>query len=280
MIFVVQHVVARLTDFEIKLVVRTDRQILPAVRFVLGQVGYDHSRLLRPLVQVGEHVVDLVDLIEFGNVERAILEGDAVRPIEALGDDFYFAAAAFIDDRIHLVPHAVANEYHRAIVVLRERACVSYAAGIDLDFEALRRLELVDRQLVRSGCDRRSRHRGELRSRLIVGGTIVERRSRRQRCRGRGSRRGRWCSDNWELDAGAGVAAGAGAAAGASAAGGCAGVFCCWAMAVVARRAKVAASNVPRGARRIITFLPGAEVRSRRLPCRQSPIFRPLRAIG
>src|ERR1700731_16573 len=64
--------------------------------------------------------------------------------------------------------------------------------------------------------------------------------------------------------AGAGVGSGAGAGAGVAAgAGACAGVSCgCWARAVVARRANVAASNVPRGTRRIITFLPNAEGRS------------------
>src|ERR1700730_17081102 len=68
--------------------------------------------------------------------------------------------------------------------------------------------------------------------------------------------------------AGAGVGSGAGVAAGAGAgiaagAGACAGVSCVgWASAVVARRANVAASNVPRGTRRVIVFLPSAEVRS------------------
>src|SRR5580658_2313501 len=65
----------------------------------------------------------------------------------------------------------------------------------------------------------------------------------------------------------AGVAAGAGAGSGAGAgiaagAGACAGASCCWASAVVARSARVAASNVPRDTRLIITFLPSAEVRS------------------
>src|SRR5580693_1910453 len=70
--------------------------------------------------------------------------------------------------------------------------------------------------------------------------------------------------------AGAGVAAGAGVGSGAAAgagvaaaAGGCAGASCgCWASAVVARSASVAASNVPRGTRLVIVFLPSAEVRS------------------
>src|SRR5580692_9530150 len=68
--------------------------------------------------------------------------------------------------------------------------------------------------------------------------------------------------------AGAGAGSGAGVAAGAGAgiaagAGACAGVSCgCWASAVVARSASVAASNVPRGTRRVIIFLPSAKVRS------------------
>src|ERR1700722_4516214 len=73
--------------------------------------------------------------------------------------------------------------------------------------------------------------------------------------------------------AGAGVGSGAGVAAGAVAAGAgaCAGASCgCWASAVVARRASVAASNVPRGTRRVIVFLPSAEVRS--LPASLPPV--------
>jgi len=80
--------------------------------------------------------------------------------------------------------------------------------------------------------------------------------------------------------AGAGVGSAAGAAAGADAAGAWAELSCCCAMAVEANRVKVAASNVPRDTRRSMEFLPGTEVRSCRLPCGQSPTFRPLRAIG
>src|SRR5258708_37017406 len=72
--------------------------------------------------------------------------------------------------------------------------------------------------------------------------------------------------------AGAGAAAagaGAGAAAGADGAGACGGAIC-WAMAVVASRASVAASNVPRDTRLFIMFLPSAEVRA--LPASLMPV--------
>src|SRR5438105_11476971 len=55
-------------------------------------------------------VVEVVlDLFEFGNlgafsdVERAIVEGETVRPVQAGGDDFCLTFAVLVDNRIDLV---------------------------------------------------------------------------------------------------------------------------------------------------------------------------------
>ena len=77
-----QHVVAGLPDRNIQLVVGSDGDELPAVGFVLGQVVVDHGRLRRT-VEIVLDLVDLGDLGKFGDVERAVLERDAVGPIEA-----------------------------------------------------------------------------------------------------------------------------------------------------------------------------------------------------
>ena len=123
------------------------------------------------------------------------------------------------------------------------------------------RLQLVERQLVLRGGERRRRHRREFGGGRVAVRTADQRRAGRQ-CRGGGAAAGAGAAAAG-AGAGAGAAAagagqaperalrGAGAGAGWRAgAGACAGVSCgCWASAVVARRASVAASNVPRGTR-------------------------------
>ena len=180
-----QAVVTGLPDLEVELVVGADGDVFPAVRLILRQTVEDDGRLRR----IVEIVLDLVDLRELGqlhDVERAVLEGDAVRAVEPRGDDLHLALAALVDDGIDLVLQPRAHE-HGALVAERERAGVGHAAGIDLDLESLRSLELVDRQLVGGGRERRGRDRREP---LGVGGvgTPDQGRAGRQR---RGLLRGR-----------------------------------------------------------------------------------------
>src|SRR5262245_5297289 len=77
--------VAGQTDRDIELVVRPDPYELPAVRFVLRQVVIDHRELWR-IVEVVLDLLDLVDFGELGDVERAVLEGESVRPVQARRD--------------------------------------------------------------------------------------------------------------------------------------------------------------------------------------------------
>ena len=184
---------------------------------VLRQLVEDHGRLRR-VVEIVLDLLDLGDLRQFGDVERAVLEGEAVRPIEAGGQHLDLALAVLVDDGIDLVDQAAADK-HRALVAHGERARIRHAGGIDLDVEAGRHLQLRRRQFVRRGGNRRRRDRRELGGGFVAGGRPI----------------------NGEPGGSAGAAAGGAPAAGGGAAG-------CWAAApsVNALR-KTPASNRLRG---------------------------------
>ena len=88
------------------------------------------------------------------DVERAVLEGDAVRLLQAFGDHLVLALAVLVGDGIDLADGARADE-DRALVAARHHARAGHAVRPDLDLEAGRHLELVDRDLL----ERRHRHR-------------------------------------------------------------------------------------------------------------------------
>ena len=69
--------IARRTDVEIQLVVRPDRQKFPPMRRIARQIVIDGGRLRRVVELVGD-IVDLRDLVDFGDIERAVVESDAV----------------------------------------------------------------------------------------------------------------------------------------------------------------------------------------------------------
>src|SRR5262249_54424536 len=105
----------------------------------------DHG--LRRVVEVVLDFFQLGNLSAFGDVERAVEECEAVRPIQAGGDDFNLTFAALVDDRIDLVEDAVADE-HGPLVTEPQRARIGDTTGIDLDLKTLGQLELRGRQLV------------------------------------------------------------------------------------------------------------------------------------
>ena len=100
-----RHVVAGLADRNIELVVGADADELPAVGLVLRQIVVDHRRLRRT-VEIVLDLVDLGDLREFGDVERAVLEGEAVGAMQARGDRLDLALAVLVDDGIDLADEA------------------------------------------------------------------------------------------------------------------------------------------------------------------------------
>src|SRR5262249_5262061 len=74
--------IARCTDVEIELVVGTEGEEFPAVRLVLGQIVVDND-WLRRIIEVVLNLLNHRDLRELGDVEGAVGESEAVRPIEA-----------------------------------------------------------------------------------------------------------------------------------------------------------------------------------------------------
>src|ERR1700733_12885568 len=140
MILVMQHVVAGLADRNIELVVRSDGDELPAVGFVLRQVVVDHGGLRR-IVEIVFDLFDLRHLREFGDIKGAVLEGDAVRAVEAGRDDLDLAFAVLVDDGIDLVDRAATDE-DRALVAQRERTGIRHAGRVNFDIEARRHLQL------------------------------------------------------------------------------------------------------------------------------------------
>src|SRR5262249_2685971 len=90
--------------------------------------------------------------------------------MESGGDDFDFALSVLVDDGVDLVFDAARHEY-RALVAEPKRARVVDPARIDVDREALRRFELVERELVGGGRERRRRDRRKLLGGFGVGPT-------------------------------------------------------------------------------------------------------------
>src|SRR5205823_12144708 len=133
---------------------------------------------------------------QFVDVERAVLVGDAIWAIEARDQDLDLAFAVLIrGDGINLVLEPRADK-DRALLTERQRASIGHAAGIEFEVEALRRLQLVDWNLVGSGGERRRRHRCELRGGRVILRPADQRRAGRQRRR-RGLSRGRRSGRSW-----------------------------------------------------------------------------------
>src|SRR5262245_411812 len=135
--------VTRGADVDVELLVRPQAHEFPAVRLMIDKIVVDDDGL-RWVVEVILDLFKLRNLGTFGNVERAVEERQAIRPVQTRGDDFYLTFAVFVDNRIDLVEDAVADE-HGALVTEPQRARIRDATGIDLDLEALGQLELRNR---------------------------------------------------------------------------------------------------------------------------------------
>src|SRR5262249_52534767 len=125
----------------------------PTVRLVLRQVAEDDGRLRR-VVELVFDVLDFRDLGQLGDIERPLMQDDAVRAIEPGRDDLDFALSVLVDDGVDLVLDAARHEY-RALVAEPKRPRIIDAARINVDRETLRRFELVERELVGGGRGRR-----------------------------------------------------------------------------------------------------------------------------
>src|SRR3974377_1974770 len=109
MILVMEHIVTRLADLKIKLVVGADGDELPAVRLVLREICVNHRRLLR-LVELVLDVFDLRNLRQLGDVKCAILEGETIGAIETFGHSLDLGLAILLDHRGNLVAEPGADK--------------------------------------------------------------------------------------------------------------------------------------------------------------------------
>src|SRR5262249_35019366 len=148
--------VARRADVEIELVVGPYGQEFPAVRSIARQVVVDDRRLRRVVELIGDPV-DLRNLVDLGDVKRAVVEGEAVRRVETAGDRLDLFLAVLVGDGVDLVDVAGAD-IHVAPVIDPQRAGIGDPGGIDLDVEAFGQGQPGHRQLVDGGGDRQRRH--------------------------------------------------------------------------------------------------------------------------
>src|SRR5262249_26412963 len=137
--------IARCTDVEIELVVGTDGEEFPAVRLVLGQIVVDND-WLRRVIEVVLDLLNLRDLRELGDVEGAVGESEAVRPIEARVERLDLAPASLVSDGVDLVQKARADKYG-ALVALAQGTRIGETARIGFDLKALGRFQLLGRYL-------------------------------------------------------------------------------------------------------------------------------------
>ena len=101
--------VARRADVYIKLVVRTERHEFPSVRLMVRKIAVDDDRLRR-IVEVVLDLLHLGDFRAFGDVERAIFEGETIGTIEPRRDHFDVAFTVAVDDGVDLVADSIAHE--------------------------------------------------------------------------------------------------------------------------------------------------------------------------
>ena len=148
--------VARRTDRHVQLAVRAERDELPAVVRLGGQLVGDYRGLGR-VVQVVLDVAQHQDPAHRGNVQIAALERHAHRQLQAAGDHPHLlgdAVAVRVGQRVDLAG-AVGADEHRALRAQRDLARVRHLVGIDGDMETRRQGQPVQRQrgLHRQGQD-------------------------------------------------------------------------------------------------------------------------------
>ena len=84
-------------------------------------------------------VVNLGNLVQLGDIERAIMDGDAVRPAQLRQYRFDLGPTTAVGHRIDPVEQPSADK-HRSPIADPQRARLGHAAGKDLDVEVLRQL--------------------------------------------------------------------------------------------------------------------------------------------
>src|SRR4029078_9417842 len=119
------------------------------------------------------------------------MEGETVRSIETFRNGLDLGLAVLLHNGGDFVAKAGADK-QLPLVAAAEGAGGGETAGIGLDVEACRQLELGGRQLVGGRRQRRTGDGGKLGGILVTIGAADQWRSRRQRLRG-----GWWCCGWW-----------------------------------------------------------------------------------
>jgi hypothetical protein len=152
------------SDRHIELAVGSEGQELPAVvPFGRQLERRRHVDRLRRAVELVLDAVETQHLVDRGDVERAVAEGQPVGLGRSLDQDLVRALAALVGDRVDAVDGARADE-DRALVAARHHARAGHAMRPQLDLEALRHLEPFEWDLV----GRRHRHARRMRRELAV----------------------------------------------------------------------------------------------------------------
>src|SRR5262245_34925774 len=163
--------VAGRADVEVELAVGPEGQVLPAVRRILRQRVVDHLHLGRA-VELALDAFHLRDAMDRGDVERAVLEGDASGQVQALGDRLHLARAALVNDGVDIAGDPAGHE-QRALVAPGHHARVVDTARPELDLEALGHLDLVYGNLARGLRGGRLRDGRERRALHLLGLTLL-----------------------------------------------------------------------------------------------------------
>ena len=151
-------IVAGHPDIEIKLAVRAEVQILPAVHLLLRQ-RVDHHHRLRRRVQRVFDILKLHDPADLRHVQRAILEGHAIGPPEFLRNH-HRAVCLVVAVRIRYridISRALGAHKERSLVPQRHGTGARHVVGIHADGKAGRQGDFLQRKLRRNG--RRNRQR-------------------------------------------------------------------------------------------------------------------------
>src|SRR5262249_24534615 len=92
-------------------------------------------------------LLNLRDLRELGDVEGAVGESEAIRPIEARVERLDLASAGLVTDGVDLVQEARADK-HGALVALAQGTRIGQTARIDFGLKPLGRFQLLGRYFV------------------------------------------------------------------------------------------------------------------------------------
>ena len=137
--------VAGCTDGDVELAVRAESGIAPTVMTVGRQIellgNIDPLRPIEPCLDV----VETIDAIDRGHVERPILHGEAVGAGECLRDGADLTFAVLAGDRINTARARRADK-DRALGAEQQRSRAGQSRLPDFDLETRWQLEAIDRR--------------------------------------------------------------------------------------------------------------------------------------